>query len=519
MKIKLFLLFVLLASVCNAQLQDLAKLANGKLIYSSLLYDANDNVYGYIYVYQRDENKTTLKMEYVFLDKNLNKVSNNTFTSYTYEDYATGEYYDCTLMGENIILNKFYSYMPFLNNGEMLPLVSAFQMINLKENTVSKEFKFEDGKFTELPSDWRKLRKDNRKEITKNSVVAFDNSSHSGFFVFQQNTSDKDYLEKDIKLFNENRELKWKYLYNPVGKPSQYLTFHFLYVKDNTIYGLQAKRNTSYASEYKIVALDFETGKKKYEYLLEDLKSQYSHTLNVKEINGQLVLVGNYSAFNKKKEFELTENLGFYKIILDKNGKEIEKKHVKWSDFSAKLDIDEKGEVEKIFLLKPTRFLFFNNGSISIITEKYKPERKGVFIPLPIIGNITSLATYSSEKTSDFVIFTMDSTFSLNTINTIKKDLTKYNSSDFLFSQYIDNESGAVFFYENIVKGDKSKDKSVVLGITRIKNGAIIEEKIPIFSKEKYSIQPFPAKEGYIMLREFNEKEKYNQIRLEKVNL
>lgn len=519
MKIKLLIIFVFLATVCNAQLQDLAKLANGKLIYSSLLYDANDNIYGYLFIYQRDANKTTRKMEYVFLDKNLNKVSNNTFSSYTYEDYAEGKYYDCTLMGENIILNKFYTYMPFLNNGVMLPLVSAFQMINLKENTVSKEFKFEEGKFTELPADWRKLRKDNRKEITKNTVVAFDNGSHSGFFVFQQNTADKDYLEKDIKLFNENRELKWKYVYNPLGKPAQYFTFHFLYVKDNTIYGLQAKRNMTYASEYKIVALDFETGKKKYEYLLEDLKSQYSHTLNVKEINGQLVLAGNFSTFNKKKEFELTDNLGFYRIVLDENGKEIEKKHVKWSAFSSKIDIDENGEVEKNFLLKPTRYLLFKDGSISIITEKYKPERKGVFIPLPIIGNLTSLATYSSEKTTDFVIFTMDTAFALQTINTIKKDLTKYNSSDYLFSQYIDDESGAVFFYDNVVKGDKSKDKSVVLGITRIKNGEIVEERIPIFSKEKYSIDPFPAKEGYIMLREYNEKDKYNQIRLEKINL
>jgi hypothetical protein len=458
-------------------------------------------------------------MEYIFLDKNLNKVSNNTFTSYTYNDEAQGEYYDCTLMGENIILNKFYSYMPFINNGELLPLVSAFQMINLKENTVSKEFKFEDGKFIELPSDSRKIRKENKKVVTKNTVTAFNNGTHSGFFVFQQNTMGKDYLEKDIKMFNENRELKWNYLYNPNGKSSLYATFHFLYVKDNTIYGLQAKRNAAYASEYKIVALDFETGKKKYEYMLENLKSQYSHTLSVKEVKGELILTGNFSKFNKRKEFELTENLGFYKIVLDKNGKEIENKHVKWSMFSSKIDVDENGEVEKNFLLKPTRFLVFNDGSISIITEKYKPERKGVFLPIPIIGNITAMATYSSQKTTDFVIFNMDSTFALKTINTIKKDLTKYNSSDYLFSQYIEDESGAIFFYNNIVKDDKTKEKSAILGITRLMNGEIVEEKIPIFSKKKYSIEPFPAKEGYIMLREFNEKDKYNQIRLEKINL
>jgi hypothetical protein len=231
------------------------------------------------------------------------------------------------------------------------------------------------------------------------------------------------------------------------------------------------------------------------------------------------VLAGNFSDFDKLNEFELKQNLGFYKIVLDENGKEIENKHVKWKEFLSKIDVDENGEVEKKFLLRPTKFFFFKDGSISIINEKYKPERKGVFIPLPVIGTITSLATQSAQKTTDFVIFNMDASFKLTAINTIKKDLTKYNSSDYLFSQYIDEDSGAVFFYDNVISDEKTKEKSVILGITRLMNGEIEEEKIPIFSKKKYSIKPFPAKEGYIMLWEFNEKDKYNQIRLEKINV
>jgi hypothetical protein len=44
-------------------------------------------------------------------------------------------------------------------------------------------------------------------------------------------------------------------------------------------------------------------------------------------------------------------------------------------------------------------------------------------------------------------------------------------------------------------------------------------EEIAISSrKEKFSIDIFPAKEGYILMREYNEKEKYNQVRLEKLN-
>jgi hypothetical protein len=59
---------------------------------------------------------------------------------------------------------------------------------------------------------------------------------------------------------------------------------------------------------------------------------------------------------------------------------------------------------------------------------------------------------------------------------------------------------------------------NLILGINTIINGKLSEEKIPLTAKKKYSIYPQPAKEGYIMLREYNEKDKYNQIRLEKLN-
>ena len=64
------------------------------------------------------------------------------------------------------------------------------------------------------------------------------------------------------------------------------------------------------------------------------------------------------------------------------------------------------------------------------------------------------------------------------------------------------------------VKGKKEYE----LLINSIKNNAVQTEKIPLTSAKKYAIIPRPAKEGYIMLNEYNEKDKYNQIRLERLN-
>jgi len=170
--------------------------------------------------------------------------------------------------------------------------------------------------------------------------------------------------------------------------------------------------------------------------------------------------------------------------------------------------VDDKGRLEKNFRLRPTKTFFFNDGTISVLTEKYRPQKN---VPFAVID----------AKSSDYVLFNMDKDFVVRDVETIKKaELSgvDYLGSDFLFSQTIKDGNGAVFFFQNYAKNDETKEKQWFLGINTIIDGQLIQEKIPISSKKKYKIKPVPAKEGYIMLREYNEDEKYNQIRLEKLN-
>ena len=120
------------------------------------------------------------------------------------------------------------------------------------------------------------------------------------------------------------------------------------------------------------------------------------------------------------------------------------------------------------------------------------------------------------ECTDDFVLMNFDYDMNLVRLDTIAKKFTKNNFTDYQFSEYIHDREGLVFFYINSFKADRKQQ--VVLGINTILNGTVTEEKLPLYSKKEYAIYPMPAKEGYVMLREVNEKKKHNQIRLEKLN-
>lgn len=506
----LLFFFLISSSPLKAQMQDLAQLAEGELQYYSTLYDDDGNVFGYFYIYERNKEKTFSNMEFVFMDKNLNVVSNGEYKQTTYKRVKR-RYYDCTLIGDKAVLTVILGD----NYGSIFN--SAFQVFSLKDKTVSDELVYTGTEFVKLPEDQKVFLK-TLSSTDIQIVQAFSNKEQNGYFITQHNIMGNLYHLKDFKFFDTNQNQKWSYVYNEKGIPREYNDFSFLHVKGNNIYLLEKKVVKGTPVEYKISALNFATGEKMYDYIFETEKDEFSKTINAREVDNELMICGNYSPYDKKKDFQIDENMGFYRIILDKTGKEVDKTFLKWSDVADTLDIDERGRVDKNFRLQPIKVFFFNDKSISILTEKYKPEKKGIGIPLPIVNVIVAAATYRSEKTTDFILFNLDKNMKLTSTNVIEKDLAKFNSSDYLFSQYIKDETGAVFFYSNDIKDKDNTEYGMILGINTIIDGKLTEEKIPIYSKKKYAIQPIPAKEGYIMLREFNENDRYNQVRLERLN-
>jgi hypothetical protein len=518
MRIKILFISLFFTTMALGQMQDLKNLADGELVYSSMLYDSSGDLYGYFYLYKRDVDKVHKTMEYVLLDKNLNKVSNNTFVNNSYKeqkvDYAGTKcrYIDCSLMGDNILLTNYYYYIPPIGQYPV-PLTTAFQIISLKDKTVSKEMKYQDGVFSDLPDDFIQLKKENKNLDTKYLVETIYNDSLTGFFISQVNTDGLACAEKDIRFYNEKKELLWTYEYNPNGDFRNLTTCKVISVNKNNIYLWETKYMKGHHPEKKIVLLDLKTGKKKYETVLEDGNSKYNHSINAKEIDGKLLITGNYSPYKKYYFFRLSKNLGYYKLVLDENGKEVSREYSKWSDFATAMKVNKKGRVKNNYRLNTQSVLIFKEGAMSIIAEKYRPSGNSLWF-VPLVG----LFTGHKEKTTDMVLINFDEQFQLQSVNTVKKDLSVEANNDYLFSQYIKNEEGGVFFFKDFTKNPETGKKQWMLGINTFINGVFTEEKIPIYSKRKYLIDPLPAKEGYIMLREYNEKEKYNQIRLEKLN-
>jgi len=265
--------------------------------------------------------------------------------------------------------------------------------------------------------------------------------------------------------------------------------------------GISYKTNSKYTDKYSIVGIDVETGKQVFEYPFENENSEFSHTLFIKNYGDKIYVMGNYSPYSKN-DFNWEKNLGIYRMELDVNGKEVSKKYYPWNEFTGDLETNKYGKAEKGFYLTPMRYFIFNDGSFSHLTEKFKDA---------------STLGYGTIKSTDFVLFNFDKEGKLIGKNLIEKDQTKAVKNDFLFHQYIKDNSGVVFFFRDYKKDDETRDKNWILGINTILNGSFKEEVIPI-SSDDFFIQPIPAKEGYILLREFNKKSEFDQLRLERLN-
>jgi hypothetical protein len=64
-----------------------------------------------------------------------------------------------------------------------------------------------------------------------------------------------------------------------------------------------------------------------------------------------------------------------------------------------------------------------------------------------------------------------------------------------------------LFFLPRLSERSGNQRKKWNLFINTIIDGKFKQEVIPISEKDNYVVTPYVAKEGYILLREFNEKE------------
>ncbi len=218
----------------HAQMKDLGQIMNNsELVMYQAILNQDESIYGYLYIYNVDKvNKHEAKYEYLILDKNLNEVARNTFIQPKYSNRTIEKYLDCNKMGDNMLISIGYAYLKSFAtaNNFINYLVTTYRTLNLKSNTMSDEFYFDDGKFKPIV-----VKDDNLNKAYKNvdnvfGIFAIDNAEYSGYLIKEMQKNDADqYKIKEIKAYDLDITPTWSYKFNQGANKSNYSTiFKFI---------------------------------------------------------------------------------------------------------------------------------------------------------------------------------------------------------------------------------------------------------------------------------------------------
>ena len=495
---KVLIFLLLFPSLAYSQVQDLANLSRGNLVFSDNIFDNNTQLFGYFFIYELDKiDNATIKYEYVLLDKNLNPVFNMEHVAKTHKRVKRF-FVDTEYMGDKMSLTSKYSIKKGMTE---IIMFSSTQLIDLKTKKVLEEIYLKDNKLAAVPDNFDEVFEAHRKyrSVNKGQVFGISYEDFTGYFAV-------DGL-KSIAMFNENKDSLWHYQYNePQDKIVVNLNrgkrFVLELLKDNYVVGLEMNIDTRKKHYYKkIKAFGLNDATKPFDYTLQDGNSAHNLLLwKMNKLGDYFHCFGSYSVNNKKRMTYLTNRLGYYRLILDVNGQETDKKYFNWDELSDEMKIDKYGRLKNGYYLRSKELFVFKDGSSAILFEKYKPKR------------------YS--KTTDMVLVQFDKDFNYQKVHTIKKAKGQgLFHSDFLYSQYVKDKTGAVFFFRNKVKNPETKKEEWILGINTLIDGTYGYEEIPM-EAEDFEISIMPAKEGYILIHEADKSDKKgkNEIRLERLN-
>jgi hypothetical protein len=511
-RILLATFFIIFISTTQAQIKDIGAIVNNSiLIDQSILYNTDNSIFGYIYLYAVDEvEKNNWKCEYLILDKNLNEIARNSFVQRLRASRTVAKVTDCRKIVDNVLVQIGYINDITIDYGRdnWNYVLFTYRDISLKENTISEEYFSRDGHFENIKVNDDSLHNIYWRTHSVFEIYPVDNLHYSGYLLNEKEIAkgSNSNIHK-LRSFDINRNLLWTFEFNQSATDISYSIITDIYCPDDialiTFKNYYKKKFVG----HNLVGVDLLSGKKLFDYELENADSAYYHAFICKKYNDRIYLTGVYSP-NNDDRFSWKKRMGWFMIELGIDGKQIMKKYHPWTDASKFLMIDENGVLEDGYRLDSKDIFIFEDGTIWYLAEKLNLR-------------------ISASKSSDMVLVNFDSTFNIKSVKVIKKDVSTAYHYDYLFSQYIKNNTGAVFFFQDYRESDLNEGNNKwyfgiskwYLGINKIINGNYSYEEILISSGDNdYVIYPYIAKEGYIMLREHNEKDKFNQIRLERLN-
>ncbi len=501
------------------QTRDLVALAQGEFLGMNALFDENEDLFGYISLYDHGKSGAkTKKFEYVILDKNLNPFANNTFQG----DITAGDYFGYINFDGSVILKPTRIDGSLVKQNELFS--PSAMVINLKDNTIKRKiyYDFDHGTFKEIERHdlWTENRKELKAEKKQNGfnyISEVTEIKEGGYLAHEYEDYGRYVKNNCLMRFDENKNEQWRYVYNKNGSKKESQIISFLDKDEKYYYCLLWERKkkpdddtygmpTGWANTFHLLVLDMNTGEEVHKKEIPDPEDvlplimryptyAYGSLDNDKTFDDKIVAVGRLS--------DELYNTGISRLIVDRKTFSTDLRVLTFEDdFKQYIPrINAKGFVEMGYFLDPRDIFFMKDGSIGMLFEKYKPPTE-----------------YTAQKTRDLVYVHTDKNFKIVGVTTMEKEKSKWQNTDYLFSQNINGGNDLVFFYRDYQKNDETKDRNWNLFINTLVDGTFKQEMIPISSKENFFIYPYVAKEGYILLHEYNKKAKYNQVRIERLN-
>lgn len=521
----IFLIFTMsLSCFVFGQGAKLSSLSSQKFIDSKIVYEDNgEDIFGYFLLYENDrKNKNVYELEYVLLDKNLNKLSSNSFLQSRYRSM----FFKIT---PSLALARKKGDLLYISIGDVVSGIGDmskilgiynFRTLNLKDYSISavsfvKDYFLEKQDSEKLSFfnvlNWQFMKS------TKNGYFIPDNYKHS-LAVNSFNPQNKVRPAKELHFYDLDLNQKWVAKVNQEGNSKIFSEYMYVSEYKNDLLfrkirvDLKAMQKEEKEKNYEnfFEVIDAETGKKKIGFIIKD-PTVLIDLVSVKNDADKIVFYATTTSLENKNKSYKNKITGYVKIEIDRNtGSEIRRDYFKWNILAEKLDIDEFGEIKEFGFLNFVEIVRVENGKSIIIAEGFKPDTSTKILDLFVIEldeNMKLSRFFKVEKPS----------FETNKYYFWPEEIEENDLSDYQYFQKL-AENEYAFIYstrEKKVTADATKEKSGFGVITYIQ-GEFDFQNVPT---ENYSkVHPIKAKKGYILLRTETEGEKDAELRLEKIN-
>lgn len=501
MKKHLFLFITfLLFSISFGQVQNIADLSTGILEESKNVRDENQNLIGYLFLFNKGliNQDKSVQYEYVLLDNNLNKLTNG--------DFNLPNFKRLKFKISNLVYHqqKLYITSVFYHTTKFSRFGQNLKVIDMKNNEVIQDKFYRDNQFTQMSDiiNFEELKPD----ITVQSSILIPRVSNSKIYyidyrsVYYMNLSKL----KNIIIYKQDFSKSFQYEIDTKMEKDGY-DFNINEIKNGNIVIFQQKNNKT--SGFPILGVD-----RLITYSLENGTIISNIIYNFPSKNGDeyyipytetvgdnLAVVGDIKLMNEQSVYNISSkpSYGLIRSVYDSVGKTITEKKIYYADIFKEYSFRDGRDSDGYkFHLK--EYFNYNDNSYSVLLVKQKGD------------NIMTL-----PRTTDYILANFDKNGIYKNHLLLEKTKVKYMDS-YLFSQENKEENEVLFFYAEELKENGKKEW--FLTINKLKNGELSQVRMP-FKTESSTIRFGIAKYGYIMITEYNKDDKERSVRIEKLNI